>query len=143
MHLRCSDFAGYRETGLSQGDFMRKPRYPLHNLPIPHIFCQTSHMRNLTVTLCLTIAVIFGSKVAYAFCSPPSAPQPPSTFGKPDKPSTPFCINEIMRTHTCSEWEISSYRNDMDNYRSELEDYVQKLKYYAREAQSFSNDAVQ
>ena len=37
-----SDFAGYRETGLSQGDFMRKPRYPLHNLPIPHIFCQTS-----------------------------------------------------------------------------------------------------
>ena len=26
----CSDFAGYRETGLSQGDFMRKPL----NLPI-------------------------------------------------------------------------------------------------------------
>jgi hypothetical protein len=49
---------------------MRKPRYPLHNLPIPHIFCQTSPMRYLTVTLCLTIAVLLGS-AGESFALPP------------------------------------------------------------------------
>ena len=33
---------------------------PFH-LPIPHIFCQTSPMKNLTATICLTIAVLLGS----------------------------------------------------------------------------------
>jgi hypothetical protein len=31
------------------------------SLPIPNILCQTSRMRNLTATLCLTIAVLLGS----------------------------------------------------------------------------------
>ena len=30
-------------------------------LPIPYILCQTSRMRNLTATICLTIAVVLGS----------------------------------------------------------------------------------
>jgi hypothetical protein len=38
---------------------------PLHphpfSLPIPNILCQTSRMRNLTATLCLTVAVLIGS----------------------------------------------------------------------------------
>ena len=57
----CSDFAGYRETGLSQGDFMRKPRYPLHNLPLPHIFCQTSHMRHLLLLPVLLLTLLVGN----------------------------------------------------------------------------------
>jgi hypothetical protein len=31
------------------------------SLLIPHILCQTSRMRNLTATICLTIAVLLGS----------------------------------------------------------------------------------
>ena len=31
------------------------------NLPFPDILCQTSPMRNLTATICLTIAVLLGS----------------------------------------------------------------------------------
>ena len=44
--------------------------------------------------------------------------------------------NEIMNTHICSDWEISSYLN-------ELEDFVQKLKYDADKAKSFANNAVE
>jgi hypothetical protein len=31
------------------------------SLPIPNILCQTSPMRDLTATLCLTISVLLGS----------------------------------------------------------------------------------
>ena len=36
------------------------------SLPIPNILCQTSRMRNLTATICLTIAVLFTTKQVFA-----------------------------------------------------------------------------
>ena len=43
--------------GMKSQDF----HTPSSRLPNPHILCQTSLMRNLTATLCLTLAVLLGS----------------------------------------------------------------------------------
>ena len=67
--------------------------------------------------------------VAFAFCSQPDAPDPPSTFSKPD---VPYCI----RDRSCEDYEIQRYKSD-------VEDYVRKLKNYASEAEEFHGDAVQ
>jgi hypothetical protein len=40
--------------------FLETPEKQGKYLSIPHILCQTSRMRNLTATICLTIAVLFG-----------------------------------------------------------------------------------
>ena len=49
-----------RETGFCPLWASSDYRHPIH-LPIPDILCQTFRMRNLTITLCLTIAVILGN----------------------------------------------------------------------------------
>jgi hypothetical protein len=48
------DYIGPVHSGLS---FYHDP----FSLSIPNILCQNFHMRNLTATLCLTIAVLLGS----------------------------------------------------------------------------------
>ena len=50
--------------------------------------------------------------VTNAFGYSPIAPKPPGVFAKPTKPTVPFCVNEIMNTNTCSDWEISSYNSE-------------------------------
>ena len=80
--------------------------------------------------------------VTYAFCSSPYAPDPPSTFMKPTKPNVPWCVDEYSRTHTCDDWEINSYYNDLDSYRNEVEDYVRQLKDFIYEAEAFYSEAV-
>ena len=88
--------------------------------------------------VCLTF--LFGE--ARAFCASPTAPEPPSSFMKPHKPSVPFCINQYDNTHTCDDWQIQSYNADVDRYNRDVEDYIRKLKYYVAEVDRFTSDAV-
>ena len=97
-------------------------------------------MTKLPIMICILILM---SNNAFGFCSSPDAPDPPSTYSKPTKPTVPFCVNEFTRTHTCDDWQISSYNSELENYRSEVEYYVQKLKNYVSEAQSFAHDSVE
>ena len=83
---------------------------------------------------------------AYAYCSEPSAPSSYSKPTKPMKPSVPFCVNEYSNTHTCDDWTINSYNNDVNSYNSqlqsynyEIDDYVRKLQNYANDAQDYAN----
>ena len=46
--------------GLSLRSNGSKTTHTPFSLPIPNIICQTSRMKNLTATLCLTIAVLVG-----------------------------------------------------------------------------------
>ena len=112
-------------------------------LPLHSESYRFNYMKKLIVLLVLTVAALFASDSAFAFCIAPTAPDPPFAFAKPEKPSVPYSVNEIMRTHTCENWEISSYRSEMENYRSEVENYLQQLRLYAEEAKSFVNDAIE
>ena len=48
-------------VGLSLRGTGSETTHTQFSLPIPNILCQTFHMRKLTATLCLTIAVLLGS----------------------------------------------------------------------------------
>ena len=88
------------------------------------------------------IVSFFLAANAFGYCSAPIAPEPPGVFAKPTKPMVPYCVNEIMNTHTCSDWEISSYNSELSSYRSDIDFYVQKLKNYISEAEYFLNETV-
>ena len=79
---------------------------------------------------------------ALAFCYEPDAPDPPSSFLKPTKPSVPWCVDEYSMTHTCDDWEIDSYNSDLQSYRYEVENYVNQLEMFVAEAQSFYSESV-
>ena len=77
------------------------------------------------------------------WCSEAMAPSAPSSWSKPTKPSVPFCVNEWNNTHTCDDWTITSYNNDLQNYRYDVENYQRELQYYVDEAQRFVNDVYE
>lgn len=79
---------------------------------------------------------------AMAYCSAPSGPEPPSSYSKPSKPTKPYCINEYDNTHTCDDWQIQSYKSEIDQYNYDVDEYIRKLKSYLSEVDSFSSEAV-
>jgi len=82
----------------------------------------------------LTLFVLLFSTTAYGWCSPPSPP-----IYKPIKPSVPWCVNEWNNTHTCDDWEISSYNNSINNYNYEVQSYIMDLQNYLDAARNYAN----
>lgn len=90
-------------------------------------------MRKLKVAIAIVGAFAAGTVVdigtasaAYRFCSQPMAP---SAYLR--KPTKPFCASN----RSCSEWEVSSYRDEVDRY-------FRKLKTYADEVESYYSEAT-
>ena len=84
---------------------------------------------------------------ALAFCSAPTAPSMYET--KPTPPREPFCVNRIMNTHTCSDWEISRYNDEIESYNRDLERYkrasdlfIDQLNSYLAAARRFAECEV-
>ncbi len=76
--------------------------------------------------------------MALAFCSEPfTRVVLPDAPGSLDRPNTPFCLSgyKISGRHTCSDWEISSYKRD-------VEDYLEKLQEFANEAVAAANQTI-
>ena len=95
------------------------------------------------------LAVIFAVCIpswGFAYCSEPSfsesEPDAPSSY---QKPSVPYCLSEYSYSgkHTCDEWEIDSYFDEVNRYIRKLRDYVQEAKEFANEAIQFANEAVE
>ena len=85
--------------------------------------------------LMLLLLTLFIPFKGWAFCSAPSVP----FGGPPTKPTTPYCVNTFSNTHTCSDWEINSYNNDLRNYQNEVEYFVNDLNSYLNQAQDYVN----
>lgn len=96
-------------------------------------------MKRLILSLMMVLLL---PALVSAYCSSPSAPDPPGTYERPDKPSVPYCINTFSNTHTCSQWEIDSYKSALQQYKYDVEDYIRKLQNYVDEANDFVNEAV-
>ena len=71
------------------------------------------------IIIFLTISFFWGNYV-YGFCYAPTAPSNWDRPTKPTKPMVPFCVNEWNNTHTCDDWTINSYNNDVEYYNSQL-----------------------
>lgn len=90
-------------------------------------------MGRLKIAAALVAAFAAGSVVnvgtanaAYGYCSQPNAP---STYLR--KPSKPYCATN----RTCSDWEVTSYRDELDRY-------FRNLRTYAEEVDSYYSDAT-
>jgi len=99
-------------------------------------------MRTL-LTFAFTTLILLLPIAASGYCTPPYAPEVPSSYSKPEKPGVPYCVNEYAGTHTCDDWEISSYRDALQRYQSEVNAYVRTLQSYASAASAYASAAVQ
>lgn len=68
---------------------------------------------------------------ASAFCYAPSAPSEP--WGS--APTAPYC-GSYGDLSGCSEWEINSFRD-------EVERWLKKMQQYANDARDYANDAIE
>ncbi len=87
-------------------------------------------MKNRIVILILLMMI--GTQ-AGAYCSEPSF-----YLSTPYTPSVPHCVNEWDNTHTCDEWEIESYYNDLESYSYEVGEFISALNSYVSEASEFA-----
>jgi hypothetical protein len=60
------------------------------------------------------------------YCSQPMAP----SLGFISKPSKPYCA----ATRTCSDWDVSSYKSDVEQYFRKLKRYAEEVDTYYVEA---------
>lgn len=86
----------------------------------------------------ISMFFLFSCSNTYGFCSEPWPP-----YSKPNKPAVPFCVNEWNNTHTCDDWQIASYNNELRNYRDEVEQYVQELQSYVSYASDYAQCEIQ
>ncbi|WP_043888131.1 hypothetical protein [Methylophaga thiooxydans] len=87
----------------------------------------------LNLNMLAGLAFLTLSTNSVAFCIEPSAP-----FSKPNKPSTPYCVNEWANTHTCDQWEIDSYNSEVEAYNRDVEMYINDLELYVAEASDYA-----
>ena len=87
-------------------------------------------MRQIAIISSFLITISFQ---AGAFCSEPSV-----YMSTPSKPSVPFCVNEWANTHTCDEWEIQSYYDDLEFYASQAQELINALNIYVSEASEYA-----
>ena len=86
--------------------------------------------RYFAILFAFTVSV---ASPANAYCSEPSF-----YLSTPSKPSVPYCVNEWNNTHTCDEWEIQNYYDEMENYSSEARNFIDGLNEYVSEASDFA-----
>jgi len=92
-------------------------------------------MRRLNIAAAVASAFVAGNLVnssaasaAYGFCSTPMAP---SAFLS--KPSKPYCFS----ARNCSEWQINSYKRDVDSYYENLRRYEEQVDDYYNSATKY------
>lgn len=83
--------------------------------------------------LSIFIFLFFSTGLVNAWCTEPSA-----FITSPTKPDLPYCVNTFNNTHTCSDWEINGYYDDLENYNDEVEDFIDELNNYVDEAVEYA-----
>jgi hypothetical protein len=101
----------------------------------------TAHVNNDTKKNLLLLGICFSFLLpikAYSFCFEPSNPG----YFNMSKPTTPYCVNEWNNTHTCEQWVIENYYNELSNYNSSVDNYINDLNEYVRDANSYAECLV-
>ncbi|MEO6015139.1 MAG: hypothetical protein ABIQ30_16340 [Devosia sp.] len=81
---------------------------------------------------------------AYAYCSQPSFySSPPTPPGSYERPDVPYCLSAYAYTqkHTCDQWELDSYFDDVDDYVEKLKTFYNEVADYANSAKRYSDDS--
>ena len=105
-----------------------------------------ARFRFRALSVLATLVFNFGpTEQSHAYCSEPSffqsAPDAPGSYSKPD---VPYCLSSYSnsRTHTCDDWQINSYLDEVREYVRKLRDYADEANNFANAAILFANEAV-
>jgi hypothetical protein len=80
-------------------------------------------VKKLIMTAALLLVLPLGSADAmFRFCFEPTAP----SFGFVRKPTKPYCA----AARNCTEWEVSSYKADVERYFKKLKQYAEEVDAY-------------
>lgn len=105
----------------------------------------TTMKRLLLPVLLFALSVALPMSNAEAYCNEPSMfetePSAPSSYSKP---SAPYCLSgySYTRKHTCDQWEIDSYIDEVNDYIRKLNDYTAEAQAFASSAIAFANEAA-
>ena len=92
----------------------------------------------------LAVATSLAGFQAQAYCSEPSFSErtPSAPYSKPDKP---YCLSsfDVTGEHSCSDWEIRSYLEEIERYIRDLNTYHSEAVNFANEAIRYSNEALE
>ncbi|MEJ1118082.1 hypothetical protein V9K92_06330 [Phyllobacterium sp. CCNWLW109] len=89
----------------------------------------------------LVLGTVLCSTGASAYCSKPSQsidfPDGPGSY---DRPSVPFCLSgyKFSGTHTCEDYELTSYQSDIEEYIGKLNKYIRDNNDAAEEAAAYA-----
>jgi hypothetical protein len=82
---------------------------------------------------------------AFGYCSEPSfSSSSPDAPGSYEKPDVPYCLSSYKfgGKHTCEEYEIDAYYNEVEDYVRKLKEYVEEANTIASRARAFASDAL-
>jgi hypothetical protein len=82
----------------------------------------------LIAALAALIGPAMPAGAAFGFCMSPTAP---TFFGS--KPSKPFCATN----RSCSQWEVDSYKRDIEQHFDKLERYVRQVDDFNEQARTY------
>ena len=94
--------------------------------------------------ICTPLVFLFPVNV-FAYCYEPSMyeapPEPPRSF---NKPSVPYCLDGYSYSgkHTCDQWEVDAYIDDVNDYIRQLNNYVEEANSFANSAARFASEAA-
>lgn len=92
----------------------------------------------------LAIALVAVSSEASAYCSEPTfwgqMPTPPGSY---ERPRVPYCLTtyRFSNTHTCSQWELDSYFDDVDDHAEDMQAYYDEVLAFARRVSRHVDEA--
>jgi len=101
----------------------------------------------LVVFLCLG-TLVFSSSMAWAYCSEPragyglSAPQPPGSYEKPDRPDCLSRRGYGSSVLECDDRTLRDYRSRGKRYADKLKAYADEAKEFAEKAERFAKEAA-
>lgn len=96
------------------------------------------------IRITIAASLLLSSASASWACYEPSVylsmPTAPSSLSKPD---VPYCLQGFgySGTHSCDDWEITSYQNEVEEYVHDLQDYMNEAIEVARKATAFAQEA--
>lgn len=95
--------------------------------------------------LCAAIGlVLLSAQHAQPYCAKPSAslffdfPEPPTV-----RPTAPYCLLDFKYsgTHSCDEWEIDAYLNELETYRLRLVRYLNDVQEFVNTTDEMADQA--
>ena len=89
----------------------------------------TKRVAGVAATILVSFALSSSATASFAYCSKPYAPS--DYFSKPSKP---FCAT--MRN--CSDWEVQSYKSDVESYFRKLKAYLVDVDQYYEDAYDYA-----